>query len=460
LAERAVGTTTESWTGVVAEVALAAVCAAALSALTTLLAVPAVPVSAAASQPGDPLARATMLASPSVVMVYYSASAMIRDSRDGSVHGRYAVQWQGSGFFVSGDGYLVTAAHVAAPSDDELKDTLVESYLGEDARAAGCEAAGNCAALEDSHRNSYRESTSLLDTNVDIRVLTRDMNAGAAARGAAPAAEVKAASPWGQRDLAVLKIDGKDEPVLPLAGSAYVQAPGPIAILGYPAGGENDASTIVPTVTSGAVSGRRQGPDAGVPAGVDLLETKAAVEQGDSGGPGIDERGEVIGMVSFKTEGATAFLMTSGDIKDLLEQAGGDNSLGPIDRLWRSGLGYMDQHRYARARDAFDRCSALNSAQTGCATMSRQATALLGRDEEWRFEVSPEPAPGLLAGVACLLALALALATGRCLALQRRYRRREAGRAREWPTLSYSARGEPITTRTGRTRSAPAADRE
>jgi hypothetical protein len=44
--------------------------------------------------------------------------------------------------------------------------------------------------------------------------------------------------------------------------------------------------------------------------------------------------------------------------------------------------------------------------------------------------------------------------------LQRRYRRREAGRAREWPTLSYSARGEPITTRTGRTRSAPAADRE
>jgi S1-C subfamily serine protease len=387
--------------------------------VTGLLALPAAPA-LAAPRSGDQLERATALDSPSVVMVYYSASAMLQDSRDGSMHGPYDVQWRGSGFFVSGDGYIVTAAHVAAPSQDDLKKMLVEPYLAEDARAAGCESAGSCSTLADSHRTSYLEASRLVDPHVDVRVLTQEMDASPAMRARAPAAEVKAVSPWGQRDIAVLKISGKDEPVLPLADSSGVQVEDRIAVLGYPGPADTDLR-IVPRVTTGAITSKSRGPDAGVAAGVNLFQTQAAVEQGDSGGPAINALGQVVGLVSFKTDATQSFLISSADIRDLVDHSGAHNSLGQIDQLWRQGLGYMDQHRYAKAKAAFDRCSALNKAQVGCATTSRQASRLLGRDEEWRFawwRTLPPAVPAALAGLAALV-LALVVAAG-LLVLRRR----------------------------------------
>src|SRR5437660_9490021 len=136
-------------TGRLITAALAVVVAALLAA----------PASAAA--PTDKLKRAGQIASPSVVLTHYSASGYLNDNRDGSSHGPYSLSWWGTGFFVSSDGYVATAAHVAAMTSDQVKNQMVEKYLVQDANATGCVAKGNCQQLIDSHRTGYQVASSL-----------------------------------------------------------------------------------------------------------------------------------------------------------------------------------------------------------------------------------------------------------------------------------------------------------
>jgi Do/DeqQ family serine protease len=92
-------------------------------------------------------------------------------------------------------------------------------------------------------------------------------------------------------DVAVIKIEANDLPVLPLSDSEQIQ-PGEWAIaIGNPLGLDN-------TVTVGIISATgRSSNQAGIPdKRVDFIQTDAAINPGNSGGPLLNERGEVIGM--------------------------------------------------------------------------------------------------------------------------------------------------------------------
>lgn len=90
-------------------------------------------------------------------------------------------------------------------------------------------------------------------------------------------------------DVAVLKIDAKDLPVVKL-GSARDLRPGEwVLAIGSPFGFEN-------TVTAGVVSAKgRSLPDGG---GVSFIQSDVAVNPGNSGGPLFNGRGEVVGINS------------------------------------------------------------------------------------------------------------------------------------------------------------------
>lgn len=92
-------------------------------------------------------------------------------------------------------------------------------------------------------------------------------------------------------DVAVIKVDGNNLPVVALSNSEQVQ-PGEWAIaIGNPLGLDN-------TVTVGIISATgRSSNSAGIPdKRVDFIQTDAAINPGNSGGPLLNERGEVIGM--------------------------------------------------------------------------------------------------------------------------------------------------------------------
>jgi len=136
----------------------------------------------------------------------------------------------GSGFIVSPDGVILTNAHVVQGADE--------------------------VTVKLADRREYR-----------ARVLGSDQ----------------------ATDVAVLKIDAKNLPVVPVGSSRSLQVGEWVLAIGSPFGLES-------TVTAGVVSatGRNLGNESAVP----FIQTDVAINPGNSGGPLFNTRGEVVGINS------------------------------------------------------------------------------------------------------------------------------------------------------------------
>jgi serine protease Do len=146
----------------------------------------------------------------------------------------YRSQAQGTGFFITPDGYVLTNNHLVE-SSSSVKVTTVQ---GEDYTA-----------------------------------------------------EVKGTDP--RTDLALLKVEGKNFPFVEMGDSANVRVGEWVLAIGNPLGMDH-------TVTAGIISakGRQLGVGGNVPQLEDFIQTDAAINRGNSGGPLVNMKGEVIGINS------------------------------------------------------------------------------------------------------------------------------------------------------------------
>ena len=100
-----------------------------------------------------------------------------------------------------------------------------------------------------------------------------------------------------EADLAVLKVDAEEDlPTVPLGSSERLQLGEQVVALGFALGLEGG-----PTVTSGIVSAlnrtiRAGGPNVQTRTYEDVIQTDAAINQGNSGGPLVDLSGRVVGI--------------------------------------------------------------------------------------------------------------------------------------------------------------------
>lgn len=100
-------------------------------------------------------------------------------------------------------------------------------------------------------------------------------------------------------DIAVVKVESKDLPVVSIGSSENLQ-PGEWAIaIGNPLGLDN-------TVTAGIISalGRSSGQIGVADKRVNFIQTDAAINPGNSGGPLLNQKGEVIGVNTAIIQGA------------------------------------------------------------------------------------------------------------------------------------------------------------
>jgi S1-C subfamily serine protease len=197
---------------------------------------------------GDREQTLVSLASPSVVFIYSlqykeaSGSPVYRRGRLGSFVDAarrrispVAKISSGTGFFVDEDGYILTNNHVVADEG--------ETYT---------------VILPDGRQKK-------------AEVVSRD----------------------GQKDLAVLKISGGNYPVLPLGDSANVRIGDEVLGLG------NTLGMFELTVSEGQVARTRRTIYAegdGPPKLSNLIQTTAQFYPGDSGGPLLNLKGEVVGI--------------------------------------------------------------------------------------------------------------------------------------------------------------------
>ena len=135
-------------------------------------------------------------------------------------------------------------------------------------------------------------------------------------------------------DVAVIKIDGKDLPVVPVADSDNVQVGDVVLAIGNPFG-------VGQTVTTGIVSATGRG-NLGIEDYEDFIQTDAAINPGNSGGALVDVEGRLIGIntaIFSRTGGnqGIGFAIPSGLARNVMD------SLIQNGRVDRGYLGVMIQ---------------------------------------------------------------------------------------------------------------------
>jgi S1-C subfamily serine protease len=239
----------------------------------------------ASAQPALPLQEALLRAKPAVALVISEVGGDVTvrcgDGAETTVTPQ-PFRETGTGWFVAPSGWLITNGHVVSPAHRPP-----EWVAREQTQKAVAQACGNAPGTG---RAKLEPSISVLLAN-GVRL---------------PANVVKYSPPvageaMSGQDLALLKVDAADMPALTLAESAQARIGDRVHVIGFPgvvlshellnASAKMDAS-----VTSGAISGFKQDR-----ANQPVIQTDAPAAWGNSGGPAVNDAGQVVGVLTFVT---------------------------------------------------------------------------------------------------------------------------------------------------------------
>jgi S1-C subfamily serine protease len=164
---------------------------------------------------------------------------------------------------------------------------------------------------------------------------------------------------WPHADVAILKVNATNLPVVPLGDDTIVNTGDTVEALGYPfdasfASGTAEHSTVTATFSSGQVTNRLQ-----TPGGFAAIEDSATINHGSSGGPLLDTRGQVIGMVTAvdtSTEAANTYnggkffyAIPISVVRHYLHLAGIAQHISPQQTTWNRAMALMQQSHYQAA---------------------------------------------------------------------------------------------------------------
>ncbi|HEX5797416.1 MAG TPA: trypsin-like peptidase domain-containing protein [Candidatus Saccharimonadales bacterium] len=327
--------------------------------------------------------------SPAVVKVYHFVCGTLvinelnygQDACDGGA---------GSGFLVSGDGYIATSGHVVVlDAADILVNELLSNpqLLKQFTTAAGLSAeqssksdvvASVLAEIYDLPKDKLRLENRREITFVALgnRPVAADSQAKVkklfelADNDSLKRAEVLAVNyqpkdllvieqntkdGFSASDVALIKVRADDTPYIRLADNIGLAQNAPVSLIGFPADADNQLTendVIAPSVTTGTISSIRQANGSSSL----LFQTDADASEGSSGGPAINADGQAFGLVTYRFKGgnetnaAKSYIRDIADFKDLVDS----RNISLIVRSttqdrWEAGLGLFAENRYSKA---------------------------------------------------------------------------------------------------------------
>ncbi len=264
----------------------------------------------------------------------------------------------GTGWFIDGDGWVVTNGHVVQPAyetprwlvNQQAQRAVVSACLPkalERARLTPGEHPEAEDALKRKLLDNVLPSAKVNLTPQVLVVVSNGMRLKAEVQKySAPVSGEPGA--MSGRDLALLKVPGDNFPQLPLADSRAAQIGDRVHILGFPGvvlSHEllNASASMEASVTAGAVSGFKQDK-----AGHPMIQTDASAAWGNSGGPAVNDRGAVVGVLTFVSlapgpEGSIIqgfnFMVPSQAAKDFVQGTPVRiGTMGKFNPTWYAGL--------------------------------------------------------------------------------------------------------------------------
>jgi S1-C subfamily serine protease len=302
----------------------------------------------AESRPMLTLSDQAELAKPSVVRVENGCYGIVRSTQTKKVYTAIAGGF-GSGYFVTANGHLVTNAHVVQESQNlrDCKVALTQSVVRQMIQANDIDATAIAANLEVKvpqllETLQYVEGPSPLQTVV-------------MGNGDRLPYDIVRTTP--REDIALIKVNVQNAPTLPLGNSDQARPVDAILTIGFPAivdgqsnvGGDgimvDPRSNREPTISGGQISARKIS-NTGSP----LLQISAPATQGSSGGPVLNDRGQVIGMVTFgPEESGFAFAVASNTVLKVMQQAGVKPTGSPTNQVYADAIALFRGGQYNRA---------------------------------------------------------------------------------------------------------------
>ncbi len=291
-----------------------------------------------------------------------------------------------SGFIVNPNGYIVTAGHCVDTSEEGARGTALEFAVGWLADNGWIYRRDASYWLQEGHM-SWKVEGEEANSPPDLQVFVqRGVAAGGLRTGEAYPARVVDFQPWSEGDVAVLKIEESDLPVVLLAASATIDIGTPVLSVGYP--GSTDYVTdqsYEPTFKDGQINAEKTRENGLLP----VYEMSAALSGGMSGGPTVNMNGEVVGVNSFNIRGETEafnFITPSSLVSEMLARNGATNELGPIDEAYRAGVDAFFAGDYRTAISKFDEVLGLSPTHQQAQEYKVEATKLAASQ--------PSSAPG------------------------------------------------------------------
>jgi S1-C subfamily serine protease len=306
----------------------------------------------------------------------------------------------GSGFFVSADGYIVTAGHVifCFTHKDITQDLYTKYFLIETAFyniVQDLEEAGYYFTSEELQllwnyvmaygeiKDSLRQIYAVLG---EVRPTLTDVESkGWIAR-------IIDVSPFYERDIALLKIEPPSNycPVLLMGDSSTVTTGSNVYSFGFAdvtvfAEELGVETLLAPSMKEGRISQKRL-----TSTQTPCFETSASLTYGMSGGPGLNDKGEVIGICSMGAvrQGIQVagfnFLIESNVANSILEEANvkSKNKRGPVDEAFLQGLQYYYDKHYSAAKQKFEVCTGLFDYHWRAKALIKECNAAIARGED------------------------------------------------------------------------------
>jgi S1-C subfamily serine protease len=166
-------------------------------------------------------------------------------------------------------------------------------------------------------------------------------------------------------DVAILKVDGKESfPSLSLGSVSDINEGSTLILMGFPGLATDldfvsDSSKGEETVTRGIVSSFKKTNSDKL-----LIQTDASLQKGNSGGPGIDSQGRVIGLATYLLHDTGSanygFLRDVEDLKQLMQKHNIVNNIGEAEQEWRIGIDHFFAGRFSMSIESFNKVKRLN----------------------------------------------------------------------------------------------------
>lgn len=366
-------------------------------------------------QPGNVLGTDTIELQPAAILgnqgVVHIFNRTCADVRAPSIDKVYKVcnAGLGTGFYVSADGYIVTNAHVSAANIDDIlvdatydpnglfSDGLTQVLdLYPDANVYDPEVQQLLTLLTTSYIFDAVDEERLVIENItyenyiqldkefevnqtDLTLLNPedhleaelidhkeiDSTYRALIDSLENESEVELSS---EPDLAILKVSDSDStyPAIKLGDPDLLSTGTDIVVVGFPGSAENtslftNSASLIPTLTSGSISAIKPN----TASTFDLIQIDASISHGNSGGPILNQNGELLAVATYGVSADSSADFNAGisveEVISFLNKNGIDNETGEVTKLINSGLDNLAKEYYSLSIEDFNVAIELHS---------------------------------------------------------------------------------------------------